>query len=376
MEISNKTNPINKELINTIRLIRTPNIGPVTFYKLIEQFGSATNAINYIPKISKYAKKDIKVYSAANAQAEIDNAHNNNAVIIDYTHPNYPPLLKQIEDAPPVLFAKGNINLLKKTCVSIVGARNSSINGKSKAYNFANKFGENGFVVVSGLAKGIDTATHEGSLQKGTIAVLGTGIDVYYPKENQELQNKIATYGCLITETPFTTQALASNFPKRNRIIAGISRGVLVIEAGKNSGSLITAQTALLQNREVFAIPGDIDDGRSTGSNNLIKQGLAMLVQSVDDVIQSLKSNKIVLLEKKINIHNNFFNNHTTTPQQINQARELILNSLTFSKVNIDTLLTETKLNYNVFTIALLELEISGLIQRTGNNCIVKISNQ
>ncbi|MDR2008076.1 MAG: DNA-processing protein DprA, partial [Alphaproteobacteria bacterium] len=259
----------DKNLIDIIRLIRTPRITELTFARLIEDYGNATAAIESISSIMNNAKKPLNIAPPSVAEAEIELAAKNNITIVNYTEDSYPPLLRQIENYPPVLFVKGNVKLLKKSAIAIVGTRNASILGQQNAFNLAQGLGENGFLVISGMARGVDTAAHEGALNKGTVAVLGCGVDVIYPRENKKLYESIVEHGAVISEFPIGTSPLPYHFPKRNRIISGMSRGVLVVEAAENSGSMITAKEALDQGREVFAIPGDPSDDRSSGPNAL-----------------------------------------------------------------------------------------------------------
>ncbi len=367
--MSNKINTEREELINIIRLIRTQNIGDITFAKIIERYKSATNAVEQLPELLKLGNKEVKLYAKNKAIEELELAEKNNALVISYNSANYPPLLKHIADRPPILFAKGNFNLLKKACFGIVGSRNASIHAKRKAFEYAKNLNLNGFAVVSGLALGIDTASHEGSIDKGTIAVLGTGLDVYYPKENMDLQNKIAEVGCVITEVPFGVKAIASNFPKRNRIISGMSRGVLVIEASEKSGSLITARTALEQNREVFALPGDSDDARTLGSNRLIKEHKAHLVQNIADILEHIKKIENFEVKEAPDLFNNNINAQFSN-KELKEVREKVLNSLNFNPLPVEILLNELNLSYNVLSVVLLELEISGIIERFANNSV------
>ena len=201
--------------------------------------------------------------------------------------PDYPPLLAHIEDAPPLIGLLGHAHLLAKKAVAVVGARNASINGCRFARKIAADLGHGGLLVVSGMARGIDAAAHEGTIATGTLAVLGGGLDVMYPKEVQSLYERIVAEGALISEVPSGTRPLARNFPRRNRLISGIARGVVIVEASPRSGSLITARMALEQGREVFAVPGSAVDPRARGTNHLIRQG-AILTESAEDVFQAL----------------------------------------------------------------------------------------
>ena len=261
---------MNREnLISCIQLINTPGIGPIGFRKLLRQFGSAENALSALSR-----KKE--VFSRRKAEEEIMTAELKHVEIITAEDEAYPYNLKQIEDFPPILYAKGNIELLKNdNMLAVVGSRSASLSALKLAGRIAADIARKDVVVVSGMARGIDAAAHQGALEAdgGTIAVLGTGIDVVYPLENEKLYNKLVQNGLVLTEYPFHTKPQATNFPRRNRIVSGLSKGVLVIEAGVRSGSLITAHQALEQGRDVYAVPGAPYDGRASGCNKLLKEG-------------------------------------------------------------------------------------------------------
>lgn len=356
-----------KDLVDIIRLIRTKRVGAITFIKLIKEFGNASSAIDAIPTLSE---DKIKVSSKSDAEKEIDLALSNNIEIIDYTSSLYPPLLKQIEDYPPLLFVKGYSKLLKKSSIAVIGSRNASLLGQQNAFSFAKELGEHGFLVASGMAKGIDTSAHEASLNKGTLAVLGCGVDVVYPKENKKLYDKIVDLGVVISEFPIGTKPIDHNFPKRNRIISGISRGVLVVEASKNSGSIITARLALEQGREVFAIPGNPTDSRAKGANLLIKDG-AILCENVEDIISVIKKQPLIVNENTIdNFKTPPLNIKNINKQEIQEAKNYLLQILSSSPISIDNILQQNKFGYNQLSIAILELELSGKLERHQNNRI------
>lgn len=283
-----------ENLIDCIRLMNTEGIGPVSFYKLVKQYGSATEALASL-------EKSKKIFSLRSAEAELTKAQKQNVHIITFEDALYPENLKRLNDAPPILYLKGNAELLKHTAnVAIVGARNASVNGRKIAAHIAYDLTNSDVLVVSGLASGIDAAAHKGALyakgQKGpTIAVLGTGVDVCYPAENEQLYNQIAEQGLIVSEFCLETSAQTSNFPRRNRIVSALALGTLVVEASINSGSLITARLALEQGRDVFAVPGSPIEGKSAGANKLIKEG-ACLAECAEDVLEVLNlSSKQVL---------------------------------------------------------------------------------
>ena len=276
------------DLVKYIQLIKSPGVGPITFKKLLQQYGSVEEALSFLS-----TKKEI--CSASSAQEEIMLAEINNVKLITLEDEEYPYNLKQLEDCPPLLYALGNTDILKnENMLAVVGARNASISACRLAANLSKEVASNGIVIVSGLARGIDSYAHSGALsaQGTTIAVLGTGIDVVYPKENDSLYKDVAKNGLILSEYPFHTQPQAQNFPRRNRIVSGLSKGVLVIEAGLKSGSLITANLALDQGRDVFAVPGAPYDGRTAGCNKLIKDG-AVLVEQAKDVLENFNYSAI-----------------------------------------------------------------------------------
>jgi len=256
-----------------LRLARSPRIGPITFQEALQHFGSARRACRELP-----------------AAAEADLAREDQALaraggrFLVLGDQDYPASLATLADAPPVLSAIGDTGLLARPMLAVVGAREASLAGRRFATDLAAALGQAGFVVVSGLARGIDTAAHEAALPTGTVAVLAGGIDQIYPRQNEGLYRAVADRGLLLAESPFGTPPIARSFPRRNRIVSGLSAGVIVIEAAEQSGSLITAQRALDQGREVFVVPGSPLDARYAGSNNLIREG-AILVRDANDII-------------------------------------------------------------------------------------------
>jgi DNA processing protein len=272
--------------LDRLRLIRSENVGPVTFRDLLEQFGSATDALAALPDLARRGgrKRAIKIATAAKAKQEMSDAHNLGAHLLFVGEPEYPPLLAQSDPPPPVISAIGAHHLLAQPCLAIVGSRSASAAGLRMAADLSRDLGEAGFVISSGLARGIDAAAHRSTLTTGTIAVVAGGIDIIYPEENRGLYEEIREQGVLVSEMPPGTRPQGRHFPRRNRIIAGLARGVIVVEAALRSGSLITARFALEQNREVMVVPGSPLDPRARGGNRLIKQGAA-LVENVEDVI-------------------------------------------------------------------------------------------
>lgn len=273
-----------------LRLIRADNIGTVTFWALMERYGDARAAITALPSLAKKsAKRPIVLPSEDAIRREIDATEKLGAHLITAGDDHYPPALAALDGPPPILTVLGNAKVLTRDIIAIVGARNASALGQRFAREIARDLGAANVVVASGLARGIDTAAHKGSIETGTIAVMAGGIDVVYPPDNESLQRDIvANGGAVITEMSFGQQPTAQHFPRRNRIISGVARGVLVVEATLNSGSLITARLAGEQGRDVFAVPGSPLDPRAKGTNSLLRQG-AILTESADDVLSALR---------------------------------------------------------------------------------------
>lgn len=276
------------ERIDRIRLIRTPRIGAVTYHRLMHRFGSAAAVLAALPDIARRAGGDTpRIHSVDAARRERDQVARLGASLIFHGEPDYPALLAQTDDAPAFLTVRGNKGLLAGYPIAVVGARNASANGQYLAETLARDLGNAGMMIVSGLARGIDAAAHRGALSTGTVAVIGGGIDITYPRENHHLQDAIAESGLLVTEARPGEQPTARHFPRRNRIIAGMSAGVIVVEAAPRSGSLITARLAGEYGRDVFAVPGAAHDPRGRGTNQLLREG-AILTETADDVLSAL----------------------------------------------------------------------------------------
>ncbi|MEP4037770.1 DNA-processing protein DprA [Pseudophaeobacter sp.] len=271
-----------------LRLLRSRRVGPVTFHRLLAEHGSAQNALEALPKMARAAgMSGYETCPASAVTAEITAAKAAKARLLCFDDPLYPPALSQLSSAPPLLWAIGNIQHLTRPMIALVGARNASSLGTRMARSLASDLGAAGYTVVSGLARGIDTAAHLASLKTGTIAVMAGGCDVIYPSQNTTLAQNIATKGLILSEQPMRCTPQARDFPKRNRIIAGLAQAVIVVEAAGRSGSLITARDALDLGREVLAAPGHPFDARAFGCNALIRDG-AVLVRNAEDVIAAL----------------------------------------------------------------------------------------
>lgn len=369
----------DRDRLAWLRLIRSENVGPVTFHRLIDRFGTAQAALDALPDLAR--RGGAKAFAAASEAACVDELTaiaRAGAMLIAKGEETYPPLLAHIDDAPPLICVRGEIALLKKRSVGIVGTRNASINGLRLARMFAEGLGEAGFLVASGMARGVDAAAHEGALATGTAAVLAGGVDVIYPKENTTLYDKIVERGVAISEMPVGMVPQARHFPRRNRIISGLSRGVLVVEAAQRSGSLITARFALEQNREVFAIPGSPLDPRAHGANDLIREG-AHLVQVADDVVRVL---------------NGLFQSHLNEPprgqivgqnpnkpgalpsdSELQSARDTIVKLLGPTPTTVDELIRQCQMSLAVVSMVLLELELAGRLERHPGNKVSLIGH-
>ena len=281
------------ERLDWLQLIRTQNIGPVTFHRLIAKYRTAAKALAALPELSRKAgrARPLKAADRDACERELKEAEKHGARLIASPEDDYPAILKTIPDHPPVLYIRGHASLFEKPAVAIIGARNASGVGRKIARNLAADLGEAGYVVTSGLARGIDAAAHDAALKSGTIAVVAGGVDVIYPPEHDELTDRIAREGIVMSECPMGAQPTARDFPKRNRLISGLSRGVVVVEAAKKSGTLLTANFALDQGREVFAVPGSPLDPRCQGANRLIRDG-ATLVETAQDIIDGLSAQR------------------------------------------------------------------------------------
>ncbi|KRA83578.1 DNA-processing protein DprA [Altererythrobacter sp. Root672] len=347
------------EAFARIRLLRSPNIGPISYAQLLRRFGDAQAAIGALPQLAAGGKKDYRPAPRDRIEREVAAVRAAGARYLFHDMPGYPALLREIDSAPPILTIRGDVQVAAKPCVSIVGARNASAAAVKLARDFAHGLTEEGFVVVSGLARGIDGAAHEGSLP-ATIGVIASGIDIAYPPQHAALQERIASEGLLVAEQPPGTEPRASHFPSRNRIIAGLSLGTLVVEAAPKSGSLITARLAGEAGREVMAIPGSPLDARSHGCNQLIRDG-AVLVQTPEDVVELLKG---------FDGRPRSGFQETQPPFVAGEEDDLadepadIRDLLTTAPIGVDELVRQSGESASAVQMALLELEIAGRLAR------------
>jgi len=354
----------DEDLLSWLRLIRSRRVGVTTFFRLLREHRSAEAALAALPEIARCAGvKDYEVCPENVAATELSLAKKLGVQMICYGTPDYPAALLDVADAPPIIWLRGNGTLLKRPMIALVGARNASSLGTRMARKLSSELGEAGFVVVSGLARGIDTASHHAALPSGTVAVFGGGVDVIYPQENATLADEICKTGLCLSEQPMGMQPQARHFPARNRIISGLSRAVVVVEAALKSGSLITARNALDQGREVLAVPGHPIDARASGCNALIREG-ATLVRSAEDVIEAVSQSHTA-------------NNQPQEPQslvkeqqpkrglrEISKLHTEILSRLGPSPIAEDQLIRDLALPAKAINPEITTLELEGRIER------------
>ncbi len=353
-----------------LRLLRSRRVGISTFYRLMGEYGSASVALEHLPEIAKAAGVDAyQICPEAVVQAELTAGHAAGAQLVARGSDAYPEILLDLEDAPPLLWVLGDTNILNKPQIALVGARNASSLGGRMSRALASGLGEAGYVITSGMARGIDTAAHVAAVKTGTIAVLGGGVDVLYPSENAKLvEDIVAQGGAQLSEQPIGLQPQARHFPARNRIISGLSRAVIVIEAAAKSGSLITARTALDQGREVMAVPGHPFDARASGCNMLLRDG-ARLVRNVEDVIEAVSPLAETAPEPPLTDQR-----QAAAPERslADTARlhQQILDRLGPSPLGEDQLIRDLGSSSKLVSPALTDLELTGRITREAGGLI------
>ena len=355
------------ERLARFRLSRTANVGPITFRRLLNTFGTAVAAIDRLPELSHRGGKRLVAAPFDAAEAELAAIHAAGAGLIVAGDPEYPPALAAIEDAPPALITLGHPHVLGEPTVAVVGARNASLNGRRFAAELARDLGQAGYTVVSGMARGIDAAAHEGSLATGTAAVMAGGVDVVFPIENTQLYGQITAAGVALSEVPLGTKPLGRHFPRRNRIISGLARGVVVVEAVARSGSLITARLAAEQGREVFAVPGAVRDPRGRGPNQLLRDG-ATLVESAADVTEVLTTLGHKPLQQAPGRDYQAPPAPVEDEAALQTARPVIVECLSSEPVSIDEIVRQCHMPAAVVHTVLLELELAGRAARTVGN--------
>jgi len=345
--------------IARLRLIRTPTIGPVTYRQLLARFGSAERAIEALPDLAaRGGGKPPRIAETGAVEREIARVEKLGARYLFIDDMDYPPLLAELDNAPAVVTIKGDTALFARTSVAMVGARNASAAACRFARGLAVELGREGVVIVSGLARGLDTAAHQGSLATGTIGVIASGIDIAFPPENRALQDQVAERGLLIAEQPPGSEPLARNFPHRNRVIAGLSTGTVVVEAAPRSGSLITARLAAEAGRDVMAVPGSPLEPRAQGCNLLIREG-ATLVQSAADILETIRPIDPRMVRAPASP---FDGRPGGEPDDV--ERRALIGLLGPVPVTIDELIRQSGLPPATVALVLLELELAGRIER------------
>lgn len=365
-----------EDVLAWVRLLRSRRVGVTTFFRLMRENGSAQAALEALPEVARAAgDKDYQPCPLPVIEAELKSARYHGARFVAFGSPDYPAHLADIPDPPPFFWAVGDVSLLQRSTVALVGARNASSLGTRMTRKLAEELGQQGHIIVSGLARGIDTAAHAATLKTGTVAVMASGVDVIYPAENTVLGEEIGREGGLrISEAPMGMSPQARHFPQRNRIISGLARAVIVVEAAARSGSLITAKTALDQGREVFAVPGHPFDARASGCNMLIRDG-ATLVRGADDVVEALDA---ISVPAESTVRQTA---EPTAPppeprsqEDIRALHQRILDRLGPSPLAEDQLIRDLALPAAAITPELVNLELDGLIQRQPGGLINRLN--
>ena len=350
---------LTADQIARLRLIRSDQIGPITFVHLLARFGSAEAALDAIPELAARGGGRVpRLTSRDQAEREAAQVERLGARYLFLGDGPYPALLAEAEGAPPVLIAQGDLALRERPAVALVGARNASAAACRFARQLAHALGGAGTVVVSGLARGIDSAAHDGALETGTIGVIAGGIDVFYPPENEARQRAIGERGLLLAEQPPGTEPHARHFPSRNRIIAGLAQGTVVVEAAPKSGSLITARHAAEYGREVMAVPGSPLDPRAQGCNLLIREG-ATLVQTAEDVLEAIRPLHLGVRQPKPR-----YEVAADSADADEGARQTVAELLGPTPVAVDEIVRQSALPASVVQTVLLELELAGRVER------------
>ncbi len=354
----------DRQRIHWLRLIRTANVGPATFRDLINRFGSAEVALEMLPELmmSGGATRLPRIPTEAEALAEIAAAEKMGARHIAIGEPDYPAMLRRMEQPPPIVAIKGEAKVFTLPPVAIVGARNASLAGIRFARSLATEIGREGYAIISGLARGIDTAAHQGGLSTGTVAVFAGGLDNPYPPENIELADEISrTGGAIVSEMPFGWEPRAKDFPRRNRLIAGLALGLVVVEAAERSGSLISARLAGEMGRLVFAVPGSPLDPRAAGSNRLLKEGAIVVTEARDVIDHITPLTGAPVVEQPVFEEPPDF---AETPPPGEDDRARVLEALGPTPTGIDEIIRHTGLHPAQVFMVLLELDLAGRLER------------
>ena len=364
----------DRQRLAWLRLIRTPNVGPATFRDLVNRFGSAEAAIEMLPElaISGGAGRIVRIPSANEAEAELVAAEKAGARFVGIGEAGYPPLLRNMDNPPPLIAVKGNASIFDLPPVAIVGARNASLAGIKMARMLAADLGQEGYAIVSGLARGIDAAAHRGSIDTGTVAVLAGGLDRPYPPENIDLLDEITERGAVVSEMPFGWEPRAQDFPRRNRIVAGLALGLVVVEAAVRSGSLISARLAGEMGRLVFAVPGSPLDPRAAGANGLLKDGAILVTEAADilDALSPLSGGAPSRTSTAFDEPPDF----SATPPAGERDRERLVEALGPTPVSVDELIRHTRLHPAQVFMILLELDLAGRLERHSGGAVSLLS--
>lgn len=364
----------DRQRLSWLRLIRTPNVGPASFRELINRFGSAEAALEMLPElmISGGASRILRIPTVAEAEAELDAARRAGGRFVGIGEADYPLLLKAMDNPPPLLAVKGEGAAFRLPAVAVVGARNASLAGVKMARMLAADLGRDGYAIVSGLARGIDTAAHQGSLSTGTIGVLAGGLDMPYPPENAALCIEIAERGgAVVSEMPFGWQPRAQDFPRRNRLVAGMALGLVVVEAAQRSGSLISARLAGEMGRLVFAVPGSPLDPRAAGSNGLLKDGATLVTEAADvssaiAPLAGARVSRIAPLAEPPDL--------SAMPPPREDDRAGVLEALGPTPVAVDEVIRHTGLSAAQVSMVLLELDLAGRLERHAGGNVSLVS--
>jgi len=366
------------EAFARIRLLRSPNIGPVSYRQLLARFGNAIAAIEALPELTASGKKTYRPAPTDKIEREIERVIDAGARYLFHDQEHYPTLLAELDSAPPIITCRGNLALANESCVAMVGARNASAAATKLARDFAKSLSEAGLTVVSGLARGIDGAAHEGATPK-TIGVIASGIDIAYPPQHKKLQETIAQEGFLIAEQPPGTEPRGRHFPSRNRIIAGLASGTVVVEAAPRSGSLITARLAGEAGREVMAIPGSPLDPRSHGCNQLIRDG-AVLVSTAEDVIELLQTftgaprSTYRVAEDAMDFdYEELSKLEWGEVKSTGDEVDAIARLLTKAPIGVDELIRQSGASSAMVHMVLLEFELTGELERHWDGCVSRL---
>jgi DNA processing protein len=363
----------DRQRVAWLRLIRSDNVGPATFRDLVNHFGSAETALDMLPELSQRggSTRAVRIASRQEAEAELEFAHRFGARFVGIGEPDYPEALREIDGAPPLLAVKGDTKACRRPAMSIVGSRNCSISGAKFAAMLARDLGNAGYTIVSGLARGIDAAAHRASLGTGTIAVFAGGLDKPYPPENLELLDAITGGGGVaVSEMPFGWEPRARDFPRRNRVIAGIGLGLIVVEAATKSGSLISARYAGDFGRQVFAVPGSPLDPRCHGTNGLLKDG-AQIVTESEDVIRTMAPvSQVDLFTATVAKEPPIEERKPIGLPPNDTERARIFDAMGPTPVEVDDVIRHTGLSAQTVYLALLELDLAGRLHRHSNGLV------